>query len=158
MNRIKIVLSVFLGVLPVLGYCQIGDTIAIRKTLDDWHQAAATADEETYFGLMSGESIFMGTDASERWSLEQFQEFAMPHFQKESAWAFTAKDRYIYFTEDGKTAWFDELLDTWMGDCRGSGVLQLKEGGWKIMHYNLAILVPNDLVKGYLELLKEKKP
>ena len=149
----------YVAIFSLFNLCnaQSFDTLAIHNTLDTWHKAATEADEDTYFGSMTDKSIFMGTDASERWTLAEFKAFAMPHFQKESAWAFTAKDRFVYFTEDGKTAWFDELLDTWMGACRGSGVLQLTKSGWKIMHYNLAILVPNDVVKGYLDLLKEEK-
>jgi hypothetical protein len=28
------------------------------------------------------------------------------------AWSFTALERHIYFDKTGKTAWFDELLNT----------------------------------------------
>jgi hypothetical protein len=38
------------------------------------------------------------------------------------AWSF-ALERHIYFDKTGKTAWFDELLNTQMKICRGSGVL-----------------------------------
>jgi len=55
-----------------------------------------------------------------------------------------------------KTAWFEETLDTWMGDCRGSGVLIYQSSIWKIKHYNLAIAVPNDVVKDYIKLLKKE--
>ena len=34
----------------------------ITTILDNWHKAAAAADYETYFGAMSDESIFIGTD------------------------------------------------------------------------------------------------
>ena len=72
--------------------------------------------------------------------------------------AFTAKDREIYFSEDEKTAWFEERLDTWMGPCRGSGTVQLTAEGWKIAHYNLAITVPNDKIDGFLDLIRLENP
>ena len=50
-------------------------------------------------------------------------------------------------------AWFDELLDTWMGDCRSSGIVQKVNGEWKIKYYHLAITVPNDVVDNYLKLI-----
>ncbi len=41
-----------------------------------------------------------------------------------------------------------------MGTCRGSGVL-IKEGtGWTLQHYDLAIMVPNDLVNDFLKLVE----
>src|SRR5690349_16554349 len=43
------------------------DEKAIGAVLDDWHAAAAAADEERYFGLMTEDSVFLGTDATERW-------------------------------------------------------------------------------------------
>jgi len=126
----------------------------INKLMDAWHKAAATADEDVFFeGTMTVDGIYLGTDASERWTRDEMKEWSKAFFAKETAWDFTAKSRNVYFSNDGKTAWFEELLDTWMGDCRGSGVLELTNEGWKLKHYNLAILVPNDVVKGYLKLI-----
>ncbi len=128
---------------------------AVSRVLDTWHHAASEADLGTYFGQIAGDGIFLGTDAGEYWEKGEFLEFARPYFEKGEAWSFKPKDRNIYFSEDGKIAWFDELLDTWMGTCRGSGVLQKDfSGQWKIEQYNLAITVPNEVVQEYLELLK----
>jgi len=45
-----------------------------------------------------------------------------------------------------------------MGVCRGSGVLEKQgDGTWKIAQYNVAILVPNDLVQDYMKLVASKK-
>ena len=52
--------------------------------------------------------------------------------------------RNIYFSNDKKTAWFDELLTTQMKICRGSGVLQKQKNKWKIAHYVLSITIPNE--------------
>lgn len=128
---------------------------AIHQLLDNWHQAAAVADEEVFFNSMTADAIYLGTDASERWLRDELKEWSAKYFAKESAWAFKPHDRHIYFTNDNSTAWFDEKLDTWMGDCRGSGVVQKTPEGWKIKHYNLAVAVPNETINGYIELLKK---
>ncbi len=128
----------------------------INDLMDAWHKAAAEADEDVFFDqTMTEDAIYLGTDASERWLRDELKEWSKKYFAKESAWSFTAKQRNIYFSNDGKTAWFEELLDTWMGDCRGSGVLEKTSMGWKLKHYDLSMLVPNDKVQTYLKLLKE---
>lgn len=130
---------------------------AINSTLDSWHQAAADADFEQYFNHFAGDSaIFMGTDATERWTVPEFKEYARPHFDKGQAWDFTPVDRYIYLSESGQTAWFDESLDTPnLGPARGSGVLIQKDDGWKIVHYNLSIPIPNAIVDTVVKQVDE---
>jgi hypothetical protein len=96
---------------------------AVAAVLDDWHRAAAVADEARYFGHFTANGVFMGTDATERWRVSEFRAWAKPHFARKSAWNFTPRDRHIDFAADGKTAWFDEMLDTPnLGVCRGSGI------------------------------------
>ncbi|WP_414655258.1 nuclear transport factor 2 family protein [Flavobacterium sp. UBA7682] len=127
----------------------------INKVLDAWHKAAAEANFKDYFDAMAEESIFIGTDATENWNKTDFKAFAKPYFDKGKAWNFTALERNIYFSNDKKTAWFDELLDTQMKICRGSGVLVLVNGQWKIKHYVLSMTIPNDNID---EVLKVKAP
>ena len=118
----------------------------IGTVLDDWHQAASVADEARYFGHFAPGGVFMGTDATERWTVAQFREWAKPRFQRKSTWTFHPRDRHIDFSADHKTAWFDEMLDTPnLGLCRGSGVLVLEGAAWKIAQYNLSIPIPNNL-------------
>lgn len=131
------------------------DKQAITTVLDNWHKAAAEANFNNYFNALNDDSIFIGTDATENWNKKQFQDFAKPYFDKGRAWNFTALERHIYFDASGKTAWFDELLNTQMKICRGSGVM-VKEGKiWKIKHYVLSMTVPNDNVD---EVVKIKGP
>lgn len=120
------------------------DTTTINTLLDNWHKAAATANFESYFGAMTNDAIFIGTDATENWNKKAFQDFAKPFFDRGKAWSFTALERHIYFSKDGKTAWFDELLNTQMKICRGSGVLVKEKKTWKIKHYVLSMTIPND--------------
>lgn len=128
---------------------------AINQLMDAWHHAAAVADENVFFGSMTPDAIYLGTDASERWLRDELKEWSKQFFEKESAWAFTSKNRKVYFAQSADLAWFEESLETWMGPCRGSGVVQKFPDGWKIRHYNLAIAVPNDMVDGLLELMKK---
>jgi len=124
----------------------------LNLILDNWHLAATNTDIDAYFSALSNDAIYIGTDASERWTKAAFYNFCEPYFKKGKAWDFKAFDRKIYFSEDGKTAWFNELLNTWMGTCRASGVLVHKAGHWKISHYQLSVTVKNEHMKQFLEI------
>ncbi len=127
-------------------------TKVVEETLNNWHLAAAEANYENYFNLMTEDAVFIGTDASENWQLEEFKSFSKPYFDKGKAWTFHPLERNIYFSKNNKTAWFDELLETDLGICRGSGVLTLTKEGWKIQHYVLSITIPNENVSEIKEL------
>lgn len=117
----------------------------INLILDNWHKAAAKANFEAYFNVLTEDAIYIGTDATENWNKQEFIKFAKPYFDRGRAWNFTALERNIYFSSDKKTAWFDELLNTQMKICRGSGVLVADaNGNWKIKHYVLSMTIPND--------------
>ncbi|MFV8368083.1 nuclear transport factor 2 family protein [Flavobacterium sp. LB2R40] len=116
----------------------------INSALDSWHKAAAEANYNAYFALMADDAIFIGTDATENWNKTAFQAYAKPHFDKGKAWSFTTLERHIYFEKSGKTAWFDELLNTQMKICRGSGVMVKIGNDWKIKHYVLSMTIPNE--------------
>lgn len=124
----------------------------IDKTIQKWHDAAAKADFETYFDLMSSDAIFMGTDATERWNKKAFQEYAKPHFDKGKAWSFKTLERNIIVDSLHQIAWFDELLDTSFKICRGSGVLKKQGNNWKITHYVLSMTIPNENSKQVVEI------
>lgn len=116
----------------------------INNTLNGWHKAAAEANYKNYFDTLTDDAVFIGTDATENWNKPAFQDFAKPYFDKGKAWSFTALERHIYLSKDKKTAWFDELLDTQMKICRGSGILVFINNQWKIKHYVLSMTIPND--------------
>jgi hypothetical protein len=127
----------------------------ISKVLDDLNLYASTADFNNYFNLYAEESTFIGTDASEVWNKKEFMDWSKPFFDKGKAWSFTSLKRNITFSADGKYAWFDELLDTQMKLCRGSGVLEKIENQWKIKQYVLSMTVPNQVSE---EVTKIKTP
>lgn len=128
----------------------------IGLLLDGWHHAASRADFDAYFDKMAPSAVFVGTDATEHWDRDAFMAFSRPYFEQGKAWSFTPVQRHIFVGEGARVAWFDELLDTWMQLCRGSGVL-VKEGEeWKIAHYVLSIAIPNETVQGVIALKKEQ--
>ena len=150
------VLSCCLLLLTLVTKAQMSEKQKINEVLDSWHLAAANADFDAYFGKMTMDAVFIGTDAMENWQNEEFRTFSKPYFDKGKAWSFTAVQRNIYLNEDRSFAWFDELLDTQMKICRGSGVLKKVNGQWKIAHYVLSIAVPNENVDELVQI-KEKK-
>lgn len=118
----------------------------INAVLDDWHAAAAAADEARYFGHLTSTSLFMGTDATERWTKEEFRAYAHPFFAKGKAWSFTSVRRSIGLGPGPTTAWFEEDLETPnLGPSRGSGVMLLEGKVWRIEQYNLSVPIPNDI-------------
>ena len=127
----------------------------VNKVLDDLNLYASAADFKNYFDLYAEESTFIGTDANEIWTKKEFMDYARAPFEKGKAWSFTSLKRNITFSNDGKYAWFDELLDTQMKLCRGSGVLEKIGNQWKIKQYVLSMTIPNDVNK---EIIKIKTP
>ena len=120
----------------------------VGAVLDDFHDAAARPDEERYFAHFAPEGVFLGTDATERWTVEEFREYAHPHFEAGNGWTYTPRDRFVVFSPNGDVAWFDEMLDhASYGELRGSGALRRIGGVWKIAQYNLTFTVPNDAAK-----------
>lgn len=130
---------------------------AVHAVLDDWHNAASEADFERYFAHFTSDSaVFMGTDATERWTVAEFKPWSKPYFDDGEAWDFEPVDRHINFSENGRTAWFDESLDTPnLGSARGSGVLINQGDEWKIAHYNLSIPIPNSIVREVVEQIDD---
>lgn len=133
-------------------------TKQIGQVLDDWHQAAATAKLDRYFGHFTADAVFFGTDATERWSRDEFRKYAKPFFDKGKAWTFKAARRNVTFGKDGTTAWFDETLETpHLGPARGTGVIILDGGSWKIAQYHLCVPIPNEVFDQVKKII-EKAP
>lgn len=150
-------IALFFGLLlSMVIFSQDLEKEAINEVLDAWHFAAAEANFDRYFSLMTEDGVFLGTDATENWQNQEFKEFSKPYFDKGKAWSFTAVERNIYVDQEGDFAWFDELLDTQMKLCRGSGVLKKVDGNWKIAHYVLSIAVPNENVSELIGIKKQK--
>ena len=131
------------------------DKELINKVLDDLHQYASEADGAKYFSLFDSDAVFFGTDATERWSINEFQEYALKRFENGTGWTYYPINRNIYLNNDKNTAWFDEELNNdKYGVFRGTGVLIKTNEGWKISQYNLLLPIPNDLLIDYSKEIK----
>lgn len=125
--------------------------VEIRSVLDAFHEAAAAGDWQRYFGLMSSDAVFIGTDAGERWPRDEFQRYASGR----SGWTYYPRERHVDLSPDGNTAWFDEILDSVSyGTSRGTGVLVKSGDGWKIAQYHLTFPIPNALARDITDQIK----
>jgi hypothetical protein len=162
----------FINLVAVFGFLSTSnpelEKKEINSVVNQWHKAAAEANFDNYFGLMTDDAVFIGTDASENWNRKDFEAYSKPHFDKGKAWTFHTLERNIYVDKSNKIAWFDELLDTSFKICRGSGVLEKVNGKWKIKHYVLSMTIPNEtsdevvavkdsIETNYIQKLKLKK-
>lgn len=126
----------------------------INTTIENWHAAAGEANFNAYFDLIAENGIFIGTDATENWVKDDFMSFAKPYFDRGKAWDFKTLERNIFLSSTSDLGWFDELLDTQMGICRGSGVVTKINDQWKIQHYVLSIAIPNENVPAVAAMKK----
>ena len=125
--------------------------------LNGLHLDAHKGNFESYFDRYSTDAVFLGTDKTERWTIEEFKAYAKPAFSDGHGWTYAVIERN--WEGDGNTRWFDEiLLNEKLGHCRGTGVVELINGEWKISHYALTMLVPNSIAAkvGALTLEAEK--
>ena len=112
--------------------------------LNGLHLDAHKGSFESYFDRYSTDAVFLGTDKTERWTIEEFKAYAKPAFSDGHGWTYAVIERN--WEGDGNTRWFDEiLLNEKLGHCRGTGVVELINGEWKISHYALTMLVPNSI-------------
>ena len=118
----------------------------IIATLDSFNEAAARSDFNAYMNFFADDAVFIGTDATENWNKKDFMVWSKPFFDKGATWNFKSIDRHIYFDKTGSVAWFDELLNTQMKICRGSGVLTKQANAWKIQQYVLSMTIPNNKI------------
>lgn len=146
-------------ILSVFSLSLIGqnDIDIIEDLIDQWHQAAVNADQQAYFDFIADDGTYIGTDATENWTKDEFFEWSKSYFENGKAWSFRAIERNIYFSENNKTAWFDEQLEFSGGILRGSGVLVKVENDWKIKHYVLSLPIPNDKFKDVVEVIKSEE-
>ncbi|WP_414829129.1 nuclear transport factor 2 family protein [Alteromonas sp. H39] len=132
------------------------DAAAINHILDSLHQYAANADAERYFSLYADEAIFIGTDATETWRLDEFKRYAMPYFDKGQGWTYKSIDRELYFSDSNDVAWFVEMLESdSLGVTRGTGVLQKYGNKWLIEQYHLTLPIPNAMIDQVAEQIEQ---
>ena len=118
----------------------------INDLLDGLHQDAHEGNFENYFNRYSPDAVFLGTDKTERWTIKEFKAYAEPAFLDGHGWTYKVVERNL--EGEGNTLWFDEILfNEKLGHCRGTGVVKLINGEWKIAHYALTMLIPNSIAE-----------
>ena len=114
------------------------------ELLDGLHRDAHEGNFQTYFARYIPDAIFLGTDKTERWTIEEFKTYAKPAFADGHGWTYRVIERN--WEGDGDVRWFDEILfNEKLGHCRGTGIVKLIDNEWKIAHYSLTMLVPNEI-------------
>lgn len=154
--------AVLLGGSPLSSVAAAGiqpETREVEATLNRFHEAASRADGAAYFALFAPEGVFIGTDASERWTVDEFRAYSAPYFSKGRGWTYVPGVRHVQLSPKGDVAWFDEILfNTKLGVCRGSGVLRRVGGAWLICQYHLTIPVPNALAAQVVGIIRGEAP
>lgn len=130
------------------------DTQQVNAFIDEWHDDAAHA-RSRFFDKMAPDAVYIGTDKTERWTRDELKAWSKKYFERPSAWAFTPIKRHVAFSADRQFIWFDEQLDTQMGVCQASGVVQRTASGLQILHYQLSLAVPNELVDQFTEAIRK---
>ena len=136
----KNIIPIIILLLPQTNWAQEDLDVLLNGLHLDAHKGSF----ESYFARYSTDAVFLGTDKTERWTIEEFKAYAKPAFSDGHGWTYAVIERN--WEGDGNTRWFDEiLLNEKLGHCRGTGVVELINGEWKISHYALTMLVPNSI-------------
>ena len=118
------------------------DQQAAAQVLDLLNQYSSDADWDKYFALYRQDGIFIGTDASERWGMAEFEHYSRPT----KGWRYDLTERHLI--QHGDVILFDELLNSpAYGVSRGTGTLIKTDGNWKIAQYHLSFPIPNEIAK-----------
>lgn len=121
------------------------EKVVINGVLTSWHVAADQGLHKFYFDQMTDDAVFLGTDSSERWTKDEFMEYARGPFSDGNGWTYTQAESHVAFNDARDTAWADEILENEKyGTLRGTSVLRKVNDRWKIAHYSLTFLVPNE--------------
>jgi hypothetical protein len=59
---------------PLYLFPQGNETNSIDALLTDWHNAAASIDQNLYFSYIDDQGIYIGTDSTEIWTKQEFYE------------------------------------------------------------------------------------
>ena len=130
-------------------------TKQVNAFVDGWHDDAANT-RMAYFDKIAKDGVYIGTDRSELWTRDEFKAWSKKYFDAKSAWTFKATRRNVYASADKSLIWFDELLDTKnMGHAMASGVIRKTANGFEIVHYQLSLAVPNEVIDQVTGIIAE---
>lgn len=131
----------------------------IEATLDEFHAAAAAADEERYLSTLATDAVFFGTAPGERWAGAAWREFVHSYFSRGKGWTYVSSVRSVQVSDDHRIAWFDETVENeHYGSCRGTGVVRQTSDGWKIEQYSLTLPVPDEIAPELVAKIRAMRP
>ncbi|ETW05027.1 hypothetical protein H310_04076 [Aphanomyces invadans] len=131
-----------------------GTYTTVDALLDAFHQGAAEASLQLYFGCFHREGRFLGTDATENWHVNDFFDWSLPHFKAGHGWVFrpiSGSRKLTYYPDERNPLFcvFDELVESeqFVATSRGSGTLVFSSDTqtWLVAQYHLSFPIPNDL-------------
>lgn len=145
--------------------------VGVCTFLDSFHHLAATAQFQEYFNLFHPEGKFLGTDATENWTTQEFREWARPFFTDvECAWEYTPipgkrvvsvvkKLSNDESSEAPTYALFDEQIYCVDLKCltRGSGTMVFEDNRWHLMLYHITFPIPDTLFEGVTKRIVQGK-
>ncbi|RHY03922.1 hypothetical protein DYB25_002757 [Aphanomyces astaci] len=126
----------------------------VDALLDAFHQGAAEANLQQYFGCFHPDGRFLGTDATENWHVNAFFDWSLPHFKAGEGWIFRpirGSRKVTYYPNESTPSFcaFDELVEShqFVATSRGSGslVFDSDKRTWLVAQYHLSFPIPNDL-------------
>lgn len=128
---------------------------SIQRVLTAHLEAVATKNVDLLRNSFTPYALFVGTDDSERWSLDHLANILAG---TKNGWDMTAcTSRTIQPTPlAGMVTFFETIVHEKYGPLRGSGLLvRGTDWEWRIAQYVLSFSVPNEVVKktNILELL-----
>lgn len=128
----------------------------INNKMDDFHDAADKGDAARYLNHFAKDGVFMGTDDWERWPYEAFSKYVNKHFKEGKGWSYKPIKRHTSVSSQQAFAWVDEIVESakW-GRFRGTAVLEKIEQDWKLKHYSLTVLVPNESWEAVSDISKK---
>lgn len=132
------------------------DIERINKKMDDFHDAADKGDATRYLKHFAKDGVFMGTDDWERWPYNEFSKYVNKHFKDGKGWSYKPLKRFTNVNSQNGFAWVDEIVESkkW-GRFRGTAVLAKAQQGWKLKHYSLTVLVPNESWEAVSDITKK---
>jgi ketosteroid isomerase-like protein len=130
----------------------------IEAVLDDYHAAAAEGDVERMLGHIAPDAVLLGTDATERWTRESFEQLVRPAMAGGARIVNVPSSQNIVVSASDGIAWFDERLERHeFGEMRGTGVLRRTTDGWKIVQFHTALTVPNEAFRDVVKIVRAAK-
>ncbi len=131
----------------------------VSVLLDRLHEAASKADGAAYFDCFTPSGIFVGTDATEVWTIDQFKAYALPIFAKGKGWTYhpdKTTRRIMPVAKDGQAFRFYETLKhAKYGTLRGSGVAVFFRGKLLVDQYVLSFAIPNEKTDAMLKAVAD---